>query len=69
MSLCNISFYLQVIKVSIQPGGDTEVLTDDWQFGLFEVDSSHHAAICVKKSGEIQLSNCVLTHLLPLISF
>ncbi|CAA6671083.1 unnamed protein product [Spirodela intermedia] len=41
------------IALSIEPSGDAQLLTADWQFALFELASSHHAAICVKKSGEM----------------
>lgn len=45
--------HLQEIKLGIQPSADPELLTTDWQFALFELASSHHVAICVKKSGEM----------------
>uniref|UniRef100_A0A1D1ZHG1 holo-[acyl-carrier-protein] synthase n=1 Tax=Anthurium amnicola TaxID=1678845 RepID=A0A1D1ZHG1_9ARAE len=38
------------LKIVVKPCRDTEVLTADWEFALFELATSHYAAICVKKN-------------------
>ncbi|XP_078443987.1 uncharacterized protein LOC144713292 [Wolffia australiana] len=43
-------------ELIIQPDGKAEELSDDWQLGLFELASSHHAAICLKKAAEDYLT-------------
>lgn len=53
--MINVSFKLcnQASEVVVESSDHPERLTNNWQFGLFELASSHYAAVCMEKDKAI----------------
>lgn len=53
------NMYLQELQIVLESSDDSGNLTDNWQFALFELASSHYAAICVEKDVNIKGAFCL----------